>query len=400
MPKTSSPPRVLYCTDTYPPQVNGVSVVTALSVTGLRSRGWEVEVVAPNYPPPKNNPFGADSALTLGPPTIGLRSLPMPLYPDLRFAAPSAGRVDQVVEQFQPWLVHSATEFMIGRTGQRIARQRGVPTVSSYHTDFSRYARSYGVGWLEQPVARYLARFHRRSLRVYTPGKPARDHLHRLGVTEVEVWGRGVDVTSFHPGKVDRALRRAYASDETLLFLHVGRLAAEKDVEQVIEGFRRARLQAGGRQPMHLIIAGTGPREAALRAQADQHVTFLGNLDRSTILPRLYASADAFLFSSQTETLGLVILEAMASGLPVVAAPSGGVADHLRSDQNGLAYAPGDVDAMAAAIVRLADSIGLRRRLARGARQTAEALSWEVELDRLDASYREVCERAAHRASA
>jgi len=151
---------------------------------------------------------------------------------------------------------------------------------------------------------------------------------------------------------------------------------------------------------MHLIIAGTGPREVALRAQADQHVTFLGNLDRSRVLPRLYASADAFLFSSQTETLGLVILEAMASGLPVIAAPAGGVADHLRSDQNGLAFPAGDVDDMADTIARLADSIGLRRRLAIGARRTAEALSWEVELDRLDASYREVCARAAHRASA
>ena len=143
---------------------------------------------------------------------------------------------------------------------------------------------------------------------------------------------------------------------------------------------------------MRLVIAGVGPREAALRAGAPDGVSFLGNLERRTMLPALYASADAFLFSSHTETLGLVILEAMASGLPVIAAPAGGVADHLRDGVNGLAYAPGDTAAMARAIIALVRSPHLRSRLALGARDTAERLSWEHELDRLDASYREVCE--------
>lgn len=392
----NSAPRLLYCTDTYPPQVNGVSVVTALSVAGLRARGWEVEVLAPSYPGNQPNPFGDGRAPAPAEPITTVPSVRLPLYPDIRLAAPAIRTADRLVRRFRPELVHLATEFMIGRMGQRAASRAGIPVVSSYHTDFSRYTGSYGLPWLGAPVTQYIARFHSRSRRVYTPGRPAAADLARMGITDVEVWGRGVDLIAFHPGRRDLALRRAYAADDMLLLLHVGRLAAEKDVERVLEGFRQARLKVSGRLPMHLVIAGSGPRERALRAMADQHVTFLGNLDRTTILPRLYASADAFLFASETETLGLVILEAMASGLPVVAAPAGGVADHLRDGQNGLAFPAGDADAMAARIVALAESPELRRRLAAGALRTAAAMSWEHEFDRLDASYREVLE--AHRA--
>jgi glycosyltransferase involved in cell wall biosynthesis len=119
-------------------------------------------------------------------------------------------------------------------------------------------------------------------------------------------------------------------------------------------------------------------------------VTFLGLLDRRDALPDLYANCDAFVFASVTETLGLVVLEAMASGLPVIAAPEGGVRDHLRDGINGLAYDAGDSAAMARAMVLLVGEWELSRRLARQARRTAEGLSWESELDRLDASYRQV----------
>jgi glycosyltransferase involved in cell wall biosynthesis len=117
-------------------------------------------------------------------------------------------------------------------------------------------------------------------------------------------------------------------------------------------------------------------------------------------LPELYASCDAFVFASVTETLGLVVLEAMASGLPVVAAPAGGVRDHLRHEQNGLAYPPGDAEAMAQRMVRLVQETGLTRRLAEGARSTAEALTWEQEIQRLDQSYREVCAMERNRVAA
>lgn len=387
-----TPRRVLYCTDTYPPQLNGVSVVTALSVEGLRQRGWQVKVVRPVYPDGAHDVFRA--AGEAEPFDCAIPSIPLPRYSDIRLAAPSCAAMRRVMRDFQPHIVHSATEFMIGWMGQREARRRGVPAVSSYHTDFSRYTEAYGVPRLRGSVQRYLARFHQRSLRVYTPGRVAQDELARLGVGSVELWGRGVDIELFNPIHRDRAGLGLHAIDhDTFLFLHVGRLAAEKGVERILDAYSRARALFPAGRRTHLIIAGDGPRSDALRSGSPEGVTFLGNLDRRTQLPRLYASADAFLFASHTETLGLVILEAMASGLPVIAAPAGGVADHLQDNFNGLAYPPGDVASMAEAMVHLAGSYDLVLRLAAGARQTARNLSWEKEIDRLAESYAEVISR-------
>ena len=123
-------------------------------------------------------------------------------------------------------------------------------------------------------------------------------------------------------------------------------------------------------------------------------MTFLGLLDRRSRLPDLYANCDAFVFASVTETLGLVVLEAMASGLPVIGVPAGGVRDHLRDGRNGIACREGDVRGMAMAMVRIATEWGLSRRLARGARHTVEDLTWTREIERLDSSYREVVEGA------
>jgi glycosyltransferase involved in cell wall biosynthesis len=306
---------------------------------------------------------------------------------------PGSSPVRRVVERFRPDLVHCATEFGIGRAGQVAAIRAGLPLVSSYHTDFGRYAVAYGVPWLRGLVSRHLARFHRRSRRVYTPSTVSRAEVMALGVSDVETWGRGVDVEMFHPGRRSQDMRAALGMGNRFTFLYVGRLAAEKCVENVIEAYRVA---CGLLPPdaIHLVVAGTGPREAEIRAATPPGVEFLGFLDRRGRLPDLYANCDAFLFASVTETLGLVLLEAMASGLPVIAAPAGGVRDHLRDGVNGLAYPVGDVGAMAQAMVRLATDSMLRQRLARGARRTAEGLSWEREIERLDRSYREVCEEA------
>ena len=386
----TSAPRVLYCTDTYPPQVNGVSVVTALSVEGLRARGWDCAVAAPSYP---DSIIQSNIGRRSGPGDIvGIPSVSFPLYPDIRLAAPWYGRMVSVVQRFKPDIIHSATEFMIGRLGQLAAERAGIVRLSSYHTDFSRYTEAYGLPWLRGTVTRYIGRFHRRSARVYTPSAPARDDLHALGVRDAEVWGCGVDISSFSPERRSQPLRAAYGIDDAVVFLHVGRLAAEKGVDVIVRAFNRAHdlLPAGMAK---LVIAGAGPEEDALRALAGPDILFLGVLDRGKALPRLYASADAFLFSSLTETLGLVVLEAMASGLPVVATPAGGVADHLRDDVNGIAIGPRDVDGMARAIVALTMYATHRLRLAAGARATARELDWERELDRLDASYREILER-------
>lgn len=383
-------PRALYCTDTYPPQVNGVSVVTSLSVRGLRARGWEVAVVAPRYPRSAPDAFDQRRDGRHRERIVGVASVPLPVYPDVRLAAPDVRTVVNEVRRFRPDLVHCATEFMLGRIGQWAAARAGIPLISSYHTDFARYTEAYGARWLRGSVTRYIARFHSRSRRVLTPSAPARDDLRRMGIQHAMVWGRGVDIETFHPSRRSAPLRDAYGSRDTCLFLHVGRLAAEKGVDCILQAYGRARAQVPA-GTMHLVIAGAGPKESELRAKAPEGVTFLGTLDRDTVLPRLYASCDAFVFSSLTETLGLVILEAMASGLPVIATPAGGVADHLIAGVNGITYPPRDVDSLTRAMVAIARDPGRRKHLGTVARATAEGLSWEAELDRLDAIYREVC---------
>lgn len=387
-------PRVLYLTDTYTPQVNGVSVVTALSVAGLRDRGWEVGVVAPRYPshPPPGvklflDDFGSADF------QVDIPSVPFPPYPDIRLAAPLYARIAHAIATFRPDVVHCATEFIIGRLGQMAARRANVPFVTSYHTDFSRYADAYGAHYLRPTVSRYLARFHGRALRTYTPSAAAKEDLLALGVNDVEVWGRTVDTENFSPSRRDARLRRRLDAEGAFIFLHVGRLAAEKGVHHILDAFRMARASCTAGS-IRLVIAGGGPEERALHAAAPEGVTFLGVLDRALHLPHLYASADAFLFASTTETLGLVVLEAMASGLPVIAPAAGGVADHLRHEENGLEVPAADPSRMAQAMVRLAMDPALRSSLSAGGRRTAEGLSWQGELDRLDVSYREV--RRAH----
>jgi phosphatidylinositol alpha 1,6-mannosyltransferase len=308
----------------------------------------------------------------------------------VRLALPRASRVHQLTEAFRPDLIHCETEFTLGRMGQIAAARAGVPVVSSYHTDFARYTEAYGVPWLRKRVSAYLGRFHRRSRRVYTPSTSSREEVIRLGAPDVEVWGRGVDTELFHPGRRSQAMRAALGMGSRFTFLYVGRLAPEKRPEQILEAFRLAN-EILPKGVIHLIVAGSGPRETELKAAAPPGVTFLGLLERQSQLPDLYANSDAFLFASVTETLGLVVLEAMASGLPVVAPRAGGVRDHLVDGENGLACPEGDAAEMARAMIRLTGDWELSRRLARGARQTAERLSWTREIERLDLSYQEIC---------
>ena len=382
--------RVLYCTDTYPPQVNGVSIVTAVSVSGLTQAGWTCAVAAPRYPPAVHAAWSADGIPPDGEATIhSFPSVAAPFYPEIRLARPRVAEMSRLIAGFRPDLVHCETEFGIGWVGRAAAAQARVPVVSSYHTDFARYTEAYGARWLRSAVTRYIARFHRSSRRVYTPSSAAREDLLHLGLHDVEVWGRGVDTELFHPGRRSEAMRAAFGMGSRYTFLYVGRLAAEKRAGQVVDAFRVAS-EMLPKGVIHLILAGTGPKAAELRASAPPGVTFLGVLDRRSRLPDLYANCDCFVFASVTETLGLVVLEAMASGLPVVAVPAGGVRDHLRHGRNGIAVREGDVHGMALAMVRIATEWGLSRRLARGARQSVEALSWDREIERLDRSYREV----------
>ncbi len=385
--------RILFCTDTYPPQINGVSVVTAAMVSALHQRGWECAVLCPTYP--------IQGRRLLWPPTVARQfevgSVGLPSYPDVRMAWTSAAHAQAVFDEFRPDLVHCATEFLLGHRGMEEATRRGIPVCTTSHTDFSRYCSAYGVPFLRPVVRRWMRRFHGLAARTLVPSRAAQDELRRIGILRTSVWSGGVDADLFHPRQFSVALRQRLGIGRAFTFLHVGRLAPEKNVELVLSAFAIARVLLP-EMPLRLLIAGAGPSEAYLRAHSTAGVTFLGAVDHTSELPALYASVDAFVTASATETLGLVALEAMASGLPVIGCREGGLRDYFEHARNGLTFPVNDAMACAGSMVRLASDASLHERLRSGARQTAEQWSSTREFDRLDELFRsEVTNRARMR---
>ena len=354
--------RIALVSDTYTPQVNGVTTVTERIVRVLRECGHEVAVVAPRYP-------GHDP----GAPVEGelrIPSLPFPPYPAIRLSLPPFGTVARFLDAFGPDLVHAVTEGPIGLAGRRYAVGRRLPLVTSFHTNFPQYARHYGAGLLEPMVWRWLRWFHGPARLTQTPGEAVREELARRGIGEPIVWGRGVDTVHFHPVRRSAAWRRWLAGgDDTAIVLHVGRLAPEKNIDVLAEAWSAARERLGQRATF--VLAGEGPETRRLLARLPW-VRHLGFLDRGR-LADLYASADICVLPSKTETCGLVALEAMASGLAVVAADAGGFRESIVHGRTGVLVAPDDVTGFAVAIMSMVIAPGRRAELASAARQATIA---------------------------
>lgn len=369
--------RIAFCTDTWLPEINGVTTVLSTMRAGLLARGHEVLLVGPDYP---DRPAAAEDGVLRRP------AIPCPGYPAVRLSSPLGGDVRRALRQFTPDVVHLVTEGPVGLIGRRWARRNGVGIVSSFHTDFPRYAERYLGHWAVVPTRRYIRWFHGAARITQTPSDATRDVLLALGLVQAVNWGRGVDVQRFTPRRRDPARRARLAGDtDRPIVLHVSRLAVEKDVDTLVAAMRRAHAALG--DAVRFVVAGDGPRAAWVRAELP-FATHFGFLDRDT-LADLYADADLFIFPSPTETCGLVVLEAMASGLPVIAARAGGVVDHIREGINGHLVPPGDAEGFAERIGHLVGDVPHRTGLAAGALAFAADRSWERELDRLEPMYAE-----------
>ena len=370
--------RIALVSDTFTPQVNGVTTVCRRIVQTVRDAGHTAVVVAPAYP---DWPSGTRED------ELRIPSLPFPPYPHIRLSLPYRRRVFEFLDRVQPDVIHVAVEGPLGVMGRRYALQRGVPLVTSYHTNFPQYAADYGAGLLSPLVWRWLVRFHRAARLTQTPGDEVRDELVRRGVPRAVVWGRGVDALQFHPNRADPVYRRSLTGgQDSVVVLHVGRLAAEKNLAVLAEAWTRTH-QALGRRAT-FVIAGEGPYLPRLIAQIP-FARRLGFLDRAT-LATLYASADLCVLPSFSETCGLVALEAMASGLPVIAADAGGLRESVRHGENGLLAPPHDAGAFAAAIIELVNDAERRRALGIAARGTALARGVATENAELLAQYASV----------
>lgn len=351
--------RIGLVSDTYTPQVNGVTTVVRRIVSLLRAHGHEALVVAPQYPGRATPP---------DPRELRIPSLAFPLYPDIRMSLPPFRQVAELFDAAPPDVVHVHTEGALGLAGRRWAVRQGVPLVTTYHTNFPEYSRHYGVGFLEPVVWRWLHWFHRPAAVTFTPGQAVRDDLVRRGLPQASLWGRGVDPHFFHPGRRDNSWRRWLAGgDDTLIVLHVGRLAHEKNLGVLIEAWRQAHGVLGQRATF--VVAGEGPEARRIESRLP-FVRLLGFLPRED-LATLYASADVSVFPSHTETCGLVALEAMASGSTVIAADAGGFRESIQAGTTGLLVPAHDPRGFTGAIVALADDPVARFALAAAARDYA-----------------------------
>jgi glycosyltransferase involved in cell wall biosynthesis/predicted metal-dependent phosphoesterase TrpH len=312
--------------------------------------------------------------------------LELPLYEGMALGVPGLPDLVEALADGGYDLVHVTAPGPAGVAATLLGRITGVPLLASYHTELAAYAgmRS-GDGGVEAIAQTALGAFYGAPGVVLSPSPAADASLVGLGVeaTRIGRWERGVDSDRFDPVKADRD---AYPGE--IKVLYAGRLTREKGVDLLSESFLRAR---DSDPRLHLLLAGGGPEEDELRARLGEHATFLGWLAGEE-LACAYASADVFLFASSTDTYGQVILEAGASGLPVVAVAEGGPAALIENRHTGLLCRP-DPDHLAGALLQLASSPALRHQLGAAAVNAVRARSWERALSQLAAGYRRALDR-------
>lgn len=373
--------RVAFVTETYPPEVNGVATTTAQFVEGLHRRQHELQLIRPRQQ------RGDEPDTVPGFHEVLMRGLPIPNYPQLRMGVPSKRALVKLWSLRRPDVVHVATEGPLGWSALQAARHLQLPATSDFRTNFHAYSRHYGIGWLQRPIMAYLRKFHNRCVCTLVPTEALRADLAAVGFERLHVVPRGVDTRRFAPARRSDELRRRWgAAPDDLVAGCVGRLAAEKNLSVVLAAFRAIREQ----QPRaRLVFVGDGPLRAELAAACPDAI-FAGTRS-GTDLAAHYASLDLFLFPSLTETFGNVTVEALASGLPVLAFDRAAAGQLIRSGENGLLAPAGDTAAFVAQAAALARDAALRARLVPPALATAHSLGWDAVVARFEGHLAAAC---------
>jgi len=380
--------RVSLVTETFPPEINGVAMTLGRLVAGLQARDHPVQLIRPRQgrEAEPGDDTGVEQVLRPG--------IPIPRYAGLNMGLPAKGMLSKLWAARRPDIVHIATEGPLGWSALAAAEKLRLPVVSGFHTNFDRYSRHYGIGWLKKPIHAYLRKFHNRAGLTLVPTRSLREELTVAGFRNVEVLARGVDPMLFDPARRSTGLRQAWGLEgDALAVIHVGRIAPEKNLTLLVQAFRAIETRHPGAR---LILVGDGPSLAALKAAHPDFVFRGARIGEE--LAEHYASADMFLFPSVTETFGNTLTEAMASGLACVAYDYAAAAEHMRHGQDGLKAPMHDERAFVDLAVWLAAHAEARAALRAAARDTALGLSWESIHDRLEAYYLSVL--GAHEASA
>ncbi|HEV7819551.1 MAG TPA: glycosyltransferase family 1 protein [Burkholderiales bacterium] len=376
--------RIAFVTETYPPEINGVSLSVARVIEKLRARNHEIQLVRPRQD------GDAVSARRSAAEEVLVRGFPLPRYPGLRFGLPAGRTLLDLWSRARPDLVHIVTEGPLGWSALKAATQLKVPVTSDFRTNFHVYSRHYGLGWLQHAVTTYLRRFHNSTLVTMVPTAQQQRTLSNAGFESLVVVARGVDTVLFQPARRDHELRRSWgAGPDDAVVMHVGRLAPEKNLPLLFDAFAAIRQRCPGAR---FVMVGDGPSRPALRRQYPE-VNFTGTR-RGEELAAHYASGDLFLFPSMTETFGNVTLEAMASGLAVVAYNYAAAAAHIKHCQNGFLAAYGDADEFSRFAAEAVTHMKALRRMRAAARFTAQTLDWDRIVADLEALFFSVTEAA------
>ncbi len=368
--------RIALFSEAYAPQVNGVVRTQSELVRYLRSRGHEVLLAVPRH---KANPPEKQ--------VVAFKCVPFPLYPEMPIILPHwkfHRREFAEVAAFKPDLVHVMSPAVLGYFGQLWARRNGCRVVASYETDVIRYLHYYGFGFTEPRLWSYLRWLYNHCQRTYVPSRITQAQLTKAGILHVSVFERGVDCDLFRPDKRSDAIRESYGvKPGGALVLYAGRLSKEKSLDILLKAFTRL---VAGKPNTRLIIAGDGPHRRALaRAFKNPAITFT-SWKHGEELSGLIASADVFALPSSTETLSLISLESMASGVPVLAMNAGGVREVVQHGSTGwLANSPGEFEQT---LGRLLQDAELRARLGLAGRRYAESQSWTRACEALEQDYR------------
>jgi glycosyltransferase involved in cell wall biosynthesis len=319
------PMRVVIITENFLPKLDGVTRTLAKLLEYLQMAGHQALLLGP------------DSGMEhyAGAEIIGTAGFPLPFYPELKFNFFRPLFVRRL-NQFRPHLVHVVDPVVLGTAGLAAARMLNTPLVSSYHTNLAAYCGYFGFPMLTRPMWAYTRFLHNHCSLTFCPSPSTADLLHKQGFQHLRVWPRGVETTLFQPGRRSLELRASWLNSreqpaEKAVLLYVGRVSWEKNLRLLIQAYRGM-----DHRHCHLVIVGNGPAYSEIQQElAGLPVTLTGYLSGEA-LAAAYASADIFAFPSRTETFGQVVLEAMASGLPVVGLLAEGVCDLVDHGRTGL----------------------------------------------------------------
>ena len=360
--------RLCLVTETFSPEINGVANTLKFLVAGMVQRDIQVLIIRPKqHSNDKAVPQGKIQSLTLP-------GLPIPGYASLKFGLPFRRRIQKAMQRFNAEAVYIATEGPLGLAALRASKRLGLPVLSGFHTNFHQYFEHYHLAFLRKLVFKYLRAFHNATSGTLVPTRLQADALEAEGFKNVRIMARGVDSDLFSPDKRCQNLRASWgATIDSPVLIYVGRIAHEKNIQLALktaEAFKR--FQPGSR----FVLVGDGPLRESL-SPAHPDCIFVGEKSGEE-LARYYASADIFLFPSLTDTFGNVVLEAMASGLHVLAFDYAAAGSLIRAGKNGsLARFPDEANFIVQA-KNIAEQPANHADVGQQARLSSQALSWDA----------------------